>query len=312
MQELAPAIDLHVDTLSRLVDLGGSAGIAADRSDLQVDLPRARAGGVRALCTACFTRDDEPAPRARVAAMLAEAERLDRDPGTPARLVRSARELRSLPAGVIGLIPTIENARSLEGDLDLLEVWRERGIAILGLTWNGANELATGCGGDPGPGLTELGREAVRRAALLGMAIDISHLNRAGVEEVLASGVAALATHSNCRAVHDHRRNLDDAQLRSLAAAGGLLGLVLYPPFLGPDPVTLDHFVAHARHAAEVMGAQRIALGTDLDGIERTPAGFRDHRDLPSLAAALAAGGFSRAEVEGILGGNFIRWWDGR
>jgi len=305
----AGAVDLHVDTLSRLVDIGGERGIAVDRPDLQVDLPRARAGGVRALCTACFVRDDEPSPRARVRAMLDEAERLDRDPGTPARIVRAPEAIDDLPPGVVALVPTIENARSLEGDLSTLEEWRERGVALLGITWNGENELGAGCGAEGGGGLTEFGRAAILRAGELGMAIDLSHLNGAGFAQALSLGVPALATHSNCRALHDHRRNLDDAQLRDLAAAGGILGLVLYPPFLAPEPVGLAAFVAHARHAAEVMGAQRVALGSDLDGIERTPEGFRDHRDLPALAAALAAGGFSGAEVAGILGGNFLDWW---
>jgi len=234
---------------------------------------------------------------------------LDRDPATPARIVRSAADLDRLPPGTIGLLPTIENARSLEGDLGSLDEWRERGVAILGITWNGSNELGVGCGGDPELGLTDFGRAAIRRAATLGMAIDLSHLNRAGFAEALALGAPSLATHSNCRAIHDHRRNLDDAQLRALAAAGGLIGLVLYPPFLGADPVTLASFVAHARHAAEVMGVERVALGTDLDGIERTPEGFRDHRDLPALAAALRGGGFTAAEVAGILGENFAGWW---
>jgi membrane dipeptidase len=300
------AIDLHVDTLSRLLVEGG--GIAAARNDLQVDLPRAQAGGVRALCCACFTRDDDPAPRESVARMLDLAARLAADPAHRLRIVATPDELDRLPAGAIGIIPTIENARSLEGDIDTLDAWRARGVAILGLVWNGANDLGEGCGADTGRGLTDFGRAAVHRAADLGMAIDTSHLNPAGVDEVCSLGVPVLATHSNCRAVHDHRRNLDDRQLAALASAGGILGLNLYPPFLGADPVSLATVVAHARHAAGILGADRIALGTDLDGIERTPAGFRDHRDMPALAGALGGGGFSEREVAGIFGENFRRW----
>ncbi len=302
------AIDLHVDTLARLLTLGG--GFEGERTDLHVDIPRTREGGIRALCTACFTHDDDPSPREHVRSMLDLADRLDRDPATAVKIVRSAPDLERLPSDVIGMIPTIENGRSLEGNLEVLDEWRERGIAILGIAWNGANELGEGCGADTGCGLTTFGREAILRAAGLGMAIDLSHLNRAGVADVLSLGVPVLATHSNCRRVHDHRRNLDDDQLRALAAGDGLLGLNLYPPFLGEDPVTLETLVAHARHGAEVVGADRLALGSDLDGIDRTPDGFRDHRDLPLLAEALRRAGFGEGEVAGILGENFVRWWN--
>jgi membrane dipeptidase len=301
------AVDLHVDTLSKLLSVGG--GLRDPRTELAVDVPRMQEGGIRALCVACFTADDDPSPRDHVRAMLDLAVTLDHDEQTPVQMVRTSTELTALPDRSIGLIPTIENARSLEGDLEALDEFRERGVAILGITWNGANELAQGCGADTGEGLTPFGREAIERAAALGMAIDISHLNPAGTAEVLALGVPVLATHSNCRGVHDHRRNLDDDSLRALAAADGLLGFNLYPPFLGEDPVKIDRFVEHARHGAELLGVDRLALGSDLDGIDRTPEGFRDHRDLPRLGEALRAGGFTETEVAGILGENFVSWW---
>lgn len=300
-------IDLHVDTLSRLLHEGGE--FSGPRPEFHIDVPRAREGGLRAMCAACFTPDDDPSPTASVGRMLDLAEALDRDPETPVRLVRSPDDLSALPEGTLGMIPTIENGRSLGEDLDLLDEWRTRGVALLGVTWNGANALGQGVGADTGEGLTALGRAALLRAASLGMAIDISHLNPAGVEDVCALGVPVLATHSNCRALHDHRRNLDDAQLGALASAGGIVGINLYPPFLGEDPVGVERFVAHVRHAAERIGVERVALGTDLDGIDRTADGFRDVRDLPVLAHALRDDGFSAEEVEGILGGHFLRWW---
>ncbi len=301
------AVDLHVDTISRLLAVGGE--FRSSHPGLAVDPARAFEGGVAALCGACFTADDDPAPRAHVRRMLTLLRELDTDPECPIRQVRTPAELTRLKPTELGVIATIENARSLEGDLEAVDEFAALGVSILGVTWNAANELATGCGvGDVG-GLTEFGRSAIARAADLGLAIDISHLNRAGVAEVLALGVPVLATHSNCRAVHDHRRNLDDAQLSALAARGGVVGLNVYCPFLGTPPVTLETFVAHAQHAAELIGIDRLAFGSDLDGIDETPVGFADYRDMPALRSALRSGGFSASEVDGLFGQNFRRWW---
>ena len=303
-------VDLHVDTFSRLVGEGGEWTGA--REDLSVDLPRCREGGVRLLCCACWVPDDDPTPAVSVDRMLDRMEALDRDTATPIRQVRSPAELRALGEGELGILPTIENARSLEGSVERVDDLAARGVRILGVTWNGANELATGCGVSETGGLTRFGREAIERAAARGMAIDISHLNREGVAALLPLGVPTLATHSNARALHDHPRNLDDDQLVALAAADGLVGLNLYPPFLGAGEVSLSCFVSHARHVADLIGAAHLALGSDLDGIDRTPRGFRDHRDLPALADALAAGGFTPTEIDGILGANFLAWWERR
>ena len=304
---MSGAIDLHVDTLSRLLTAGGS--FQGAREDLAIDLPRARAGEVAAICGACFVADVQEEPRAEVRKMLALLDQLDADSEVALEKVTSPAELEVLSADRLGVIPTIENARSLEGSVETLEEFAAAGVAFLGVTWNGANELATGCRVDETTGLTAFGREAIQRAAALGLAIDISHLNRAGVAEVLRLDVPMLATHSNARALHEHTRNLDDDQLEALREGDGLVGLNLYPPFLGAPPVTLATFVDHARHIADRLGVERIALGSDLDGIDETPESFTDYRDLPALRVALRSGGFSTEEIDGMFGGNFRRWW---
>lgn len=304
---MSGTIDLHVDTISRLLNAGGS--FHGERSDLAIDVPRARAGGVAAICGACFVADVQEEPRTEVRKMLALLDELHADHEIAVTRVTNPADLESLPAERLGVIPTIENARSLEGSLDTLEEFAAAGVAFLGVTWNGANELATGCRVDETTGLTSFGRDAIGRAADLGMAIDISHLNRAGVAEVFAMDVPMLATHSNARALHEHTRNLDDDQLDTLRQVDGLVGLNLYPPFLGEGTVTLATFVDHARHIADRLGVDRIALGSDLDGIDETPESFTDYRDLPALREALRSGGFSSAEIEGLFGLNFRRWW---
>ncbi len=299
-------VDLHVDTIWRLIEVGGDL---LENPQLAVDVARAREGGVRAIATACFTSDDCQEPRLTVRRMLDRITELNDDPTVPVRVLRRPGDFANLGEDEIGLIPTIENARSMEGQIEVLEEWASVGVAILGVTWNGANELAVGCHGGSG-GLTDFGRKAVNRAAELGIATDISHLNPESAREVLSSQVPVLATHSNCRQVHDHPRNLSDDQLQALAGAKGVLGLNLYPPFLGTGEVSIQSFVRHVQHCADLIGVEYLALGTDLDGIDETASGFRDHRDLPRLQDALEAAGFSRQEVAGIFSENFIRWWE--
>ena len=304
---MKPAIDLHVDTLLRIVEKGGD--FCHERPDLHVDPVRARAGGVRMLLLACFTREDHPAPAENVAAMLERAAQLDADPECPLGQLRCAADYEALDDAAVGFLLTIENGLSLEGDLERLDAWHAAGVCILGLTWNATNDLASGCTAEPGGGLTELGRQVVRRVASLGMAIDLSHLAPPGVVEVLAEDVPLLATHSNAAALHPHPRNLDDEQLRGIAERGGIVGLNFYAPFLADGEANLSTVARHARHMADVMGAEHVAIGTDLDGIDRLPGGFAGHQDLPRLEEALLGHGFDDAERQGIFGGNFLRWW---
>lgn len=308
---LAPVVDLHVDTLLRYLELVDPGPAKDNWPQLHVDADRCRRGGVRLLLTACYTGDREVEPAAKVERMLDAVDRLHGDPGSPFRRVHGPRQFSELRAGEIGLLPTIENARSLEGDVSRLAHWHARGVRVTGVTWNGPNELAAGVLADPWTGFTALGRDFLVEARRCQLAIDVSHLSPAGVDDVLDSAPhAVLATHSNAAAVCEHPRNLTDAQLRRLRDANGLVGLNFYPPFLSRrGAADLGDVVRHALHLADVVGVDRIALGTDLDGIDQLPADFEGYQDLPRLVRALAASGFRPSEIEGILGANFLRWW---
>lgn len=311
MTEPLGAIDCHVDTLLRLVEHDLSPANAWP--ELQVDVARGNRGGIRLLLTACFTRDGQPEPARAVEAMLDRAQLISEDPEVRLALVTGPASFAALDPDSIGMLPTIENGVSLEGDLDRLAHWKQRGVRVVGLTWNGANALASGVMAREDSGLSELGQDYVREASRLGMALDISHLGPHGVDQLLDSELnAVLATHSNASAVHAHPRNLTDDQLRRLAERDGIVGVNLYPPFLAPAterPVTLNDGARHAAHIASVIGVERVSLGTDLDGIDEFPSGFEGHQDLPAFALALEGVGFARDEVAGILGDNFLRWW---
>ncbi|MCI0651150.1 MAG: membrane dipeptidase, partial [Planctomycetes bacterium] len=296
--------------LGKLLDrkVGGSS--SAEVPPLHVTAERCRAGNVRLLLAACFTQDGDPEARARIDGMLDLARG---SPGAPEPgfvAVRSPADFATLPAGTTGICITIENSHVLGDEPSLLSDWRERGVRAIGLTWNGANSLACGVHAPAAGGLTPRGRDVVREAVHLGVAIDLSHLAPRGVAEVLATGASILATHSNARAVWDHPRNLTDEQLRAIAACGGIVGVNIYPPFLAaPGEASLGAVALHAAHIAEVAGSDRVAFGSDLDGFEPLPPWFEGYAALPRLAAALAAAGFTEEQRAGFLGGNFLAWW---
>lgn len=296
-------VDLHVDTLSRASR--GDGCFSTGEGDLAVDYQRCQLGSVRLLLTALYTTDGAGDPWGAVNKMLAI-----RDQEPRLKMVTTPGQVEALDEDEVGSLVTIENGQSLQGRRDRVEELHRRGVRIIGVTWNGANDLGEGVMEDHGNGLTPAGLEIIEEVKKQNMAIDISHLNPAGVDDVASSGVPFLATHSNARSIWDHPRNLTDDQIRCIGDRGGIIGLNIFPPFLGEaDSVDISTVVEHYLHVADLIGPWHLALGTDLDGISKFPDGLEDHSDIPHLAAALKKAGFSGPEVSGILGHNFLRWW---
>jgi len=301
--------DLHVDTLWRLEEMGG--GLFPQREQLHIDASRCREAAVSLLCSAVFTEDARADPWNHCNRLLDVRDRLHSDAREPFEMVVDPVQLEALGESKTGMLGTIENGSCLEGDLSRLELLHDRGIRILGVTWNGANELGQGVLEDDHEGLTSFGKDAIRLASELGWAIDVTHLNREGVIDVCDSGAPVVATHSNARSLHDHPRNLSDELLQLISDRGGMVGVNVYPPFLAPssESVNLDTVARHVLHLMEFLGQERVGLGTDLDGISTLPEDFRDHRDLDRLARALEQAGVPPPAVDSVLGDGFVDWW---
>ena len=227
---------------------------------------------------------------------------------------RSAREiLENKGNRLLSLVLALENAGdAAEGALEALEVYRGLGARLAGLVWYGRNSYGSGVGEGSDPdGLSALGRRAVRLLGSLGVAVDVSHLNRAGFLDVLREATGpVVATHSNARAIADHPRNLDDDQIREIAARGGVMGLCLFPKFLrdpARGPASVEDAVRHLEHIAEVGGIGCIASGADFDGIPSTPQGITGVRDLPVIADALRRRGWDEYEIAAYRGQNAFR-----
>ena len=178
------------------------------------------------------------------------------------------------------------------------------------LTWNYDNDLAGFHKSEKG--LTDRGVAYVRSARENGVLIDVSHLSeRAFWDLVKITQRPILASHSNCRRIWDHTRNLTDDQLRAIADTGGLVGLNLYVPFLG-KVADFETLLRHLEHMLDLCGTNKVCLGGDLDGCDVLPDGFRDVSSYRDFYSYLSARGYDDSLLDGIFYNNLNTLIEGR
>lgn len=302
-------IDLHCDTLTKGNDILHSL----DNPELAVALGKIPADARLAQCFAVFIPDEYRGDAAaeyfdRYYENFASQMNLYADRITHCTAGRELRE--AFAAGKHAAILTVEGGCVLKGELERIELLRERGVRILTLVWNGENEL--GSGNLTEKGLTEFGKACIPRLEKNGIIIDVSHLNDAGFYDVAQIAERPfLATHSNARAVADHPRNLTDDQIRILAKRGGLMGLNYYVRFLRDDgaPCTMDDLLRHTDKILSLGGENCLALGSDYDGADLPPC-------LDSVEKAFVIGdyllsrGLEERIVRKILWENALEFFD--
>jgi membrane dipeptidase len=209
---------------------------------------------------------------------------------------------------------TFEDGRPIDGNIENLERYYAQGFRLISLTWNGEN-----CFGFPNSaesetmqrGLKPFGKDAVRRMNELGMVVDVSHLSDGGFYDVAAiSQKPFVASHSNCRALCPHQRNLTDDMIRTLAKKGGLIGLNYAPEFLNADIAckdsTAELISAHARHMINTGGSDCVALGSDFDGIQGNLE-IGGVEKVPMLFDRFSKDGISDEVIEKIAWKNALR-----
>ncbi len=233
---------------------------------------------------------------------------------------------RALAGGYIGIVLALEGCPAVGPDVELLRTLSRLGVRVASLTHFGRNSLADGSAEDgTGGRLTRAGVRAVGLMQSLGMLVDVSHLSLAGTRHVLdITQAPVLATHSSCRALRDHHRNLPDAELRAIAATGGVIGINFFPLFISAGPPAMSDIIDHIEHAAAVGGIGHVGLGPDftreiaavlyggghvIEGCDMASAvpGAAGPADLPAVAAAMSDRGFSAADVAAVMGGNLRR-----
>jgi membrane dipeptidase len=174
----------------------------------------------------------------------------------------------------INIVLALEGASPIVNSLDNLHSFYKMGVRAITLTWNHRNFLADGIDNDYG--LTNFGKLAVKEMEKLGIIIDVSHLNERGFEDVLKNTEKPfMASHSNAKAIHSHRRNLHDEQIKEIIKRKGFIGINFYSDFLGNENDDLiTKFLSHIEHILSLGGEDSLGMGADFDGMDKSP--FKD------------------------------------
>ena len=220
-------------------------------------------------------------------------------------------------AGKTSAILTLEDGRFLNGSLEKLRKVYDDGVRAIGLTWNGENCLGYPNSSDKGimeKGLKSFGFEAVEEMNRLGMLVDVSHLSDGGFYDVAkTSKKPFIASHSSCRALTDHQRNLTDEMIKILASKGGVAGVNFAPEFVtigAGNPVSSAEFISeHVMHMYKVGGEDLIALGTDFDGIHGSVE-INCPQKMELLFDLLSKKGLSSRVLDKFASGNVLRVLD--
>jgi microsomal dipeptidase-like Zn-dependent dipeptidase len=245
---------------------------------------------------------------------LYQAEKLHRAEeasGGDLTIVRTAADIDRLieargdgsrPVG--GLLAT-EGSHPLEGRVGNVEKLYAAGYRMMGLTHFFDNELGGSLHGLSGEGLTDFGREAVREMERLGVIVDLAHASPAAVRDTLDMATRpVVVSHTGIRGACDSPRNLEDALMKRIADAGGLIGIGYWKGAIC-DPAPAE-IVKSIRYAIDFLGVDHVALGSDYDGA--VPVAF-DTSQLAILTAEMQAAGFTEEEMAKVMGGNAIRFF---
>lgn len=326
-------VDMHCDTIAELYydhRDGGHASILENH--LHIDLKKMVKGDYLLQNFALYTHlGREPKPFEHTM-KLADTfyEELEAHQELIG-IVRSWEDIEAnRRAGRMSAMLTLEEGGVCQGEIAFLRDFYRLGARMMTLTWNFKNELAfpnkmeyvdkegadcpPKCVPDTENGLTEKGIEFVREMERIGMIIDVSHLNDAGIWDVFRyTKKPFVASHSNARALASHPRNLTDEMIKALAERGGVAGINFCASFLrdeenGGEPKhsRCRDMVAHMKHMKQVGGIGCIGLGTDFDGITSTLE-MKDCSGMQMLADEMASEGFTDGEIEAVFCKNVLR-----
>jgi membrane dipeptidase len=314
-----PALDLHADTLmwSRWLgyDILSRHTPPLPRAALggHVDVPRMTDGGMGGqffgLVSLPLLGNARGCTRAVHEQIDALDETLARSAGK-LRKVRTAREITQCQAeGAKSALLGIEGAHALEGDLGQLETFARRGVRYLGFAHFSANAAcypAYGRGREDSRGLTTFGHTLVERCESLGVIVDLAHINKRGFLDVCARARRPpIVSHTGVTGAFAHWRNIDDEQIRAVAAKGGVVGVIFCPRFVGGDG--LGPVVQHIKYLVDVAGEDVPALGSDWDGFIVPTGPLADPTGLPLLVDALREAQLTDEAIGKILRGNVLR-----
>ncbi len=229
--------------------------------------------------------------------------------------------------GRLAVLFDIEGAGAIGDDLDLIGMYRDLGVRWMLIAYNRANRVGSGCYDATDEGLTPFGRDVIAEMNRVGMPVCCSHTGMRTTRDVFdASRAPVIFSHSNCAAVHPHKRNLPDAMIRACADQGGVIGITGIGDFLCPPGADLvDALVRHVDHAVQLVGPEHVGLSLDYvydqhelsDYLASMTETFPDEvpseirlvapEALVAIVQGLVGKGYRDADVRAILGESWAR-----
>lgn len=343
-------VDLHNDVLSETIMSGKN--IAKRLPTGHTDIPRLKAGGVKVQFFSVWCDGAKGKPFQYANRQIDALYRVIEENRSEIVFAQNAQEIENglRQQKIIAMIG-VEGGHMIENRMDYLDSLYQRGARYLTLTWNNSTGWASSAADESSKraqqkGLSDFGREVVKRMNMLGMIVDLSHVGEQTFYDVLAiTTKPVIVSHSDVYTINPHYRNLKDDQIKAIAANGGVIGVNFYADFLDPSyrkklsllyakyvsgtdstsrpidekyrllPVEakqqlrppLSLLVDHIDYIVKLVGIDHVALGADFDGMSITPLELDDVSSYPNLVRALRQCGYNRQDVRKILGENVLR-----
>jgi len=211
---------------------------------------------------------------------------------------------RKVEPDIVAGVLALEGAQVLEGDPANVDVLFDAGYRMMSPTHFFDNEMAGSAHGAARTGLTEAGREMIRRMEARGMIVDVAHGSMAQIDDVLAMATKPIVvSHTGVRGTCDNGRNLTDDQVRAIADKGGLIGIGFWD--VAVCGTSADDVARAQLYVANLVGAENVGLGSDFDGAVTTPF---DATGMAKITEALLKAGMSPADVGEVMGGSQVRF----
>lgn len=301
-----PIIDLHCDALLRMYEHGYDFRHA---DELDVNLPRLRTGHVRAQAFAIFVMPNWSAEK-KLKSALHQVYYFQNHVVNKLENVVHIKEWSDfdyLQPNEIGVFLTIEGADFFEGDIKMWHLFKSFGVLAIGLAWNFPNEAADGLDSMLRRGVTAFGREIITLNNAHKILTDVTHLSEHSFWHCMEYADYVIATHSNAKAVCNHKRNLSDAQIRAMITKNAPIHIVYFPEFTtGTNEAKLCDLIKHVDHICALGGKHLIGVGSDFDGISHKITGLEHAGQHQQLINELLKH-YSVADVRGFAYENFLK-----
>ncbi|MBS1806576.1 MAG: dipeptidase [Acidobacteria bacterium] len=342
-------MDTHIDVTPNLQREGWK--FDERHTTGHVDLPRMKEGGLNGLFFSIYMSGAVTGPKAVNDALqrIAAVHKLAEDMPDKVMLCTTAADiLQAQKQGKIAALMGMEGGHMINNSLPVLRMYAALGVRYLTLTHSLNTDWADSSGDQPKHnGLTDFGKEVVRELNKLGVMVDVSHVaDKTFWDALEISKAPIIASHSSCRVLSGHPRNMTDEMIKALAAKGGVIQINYLDSYIDNDlylwgqktqaarrelaqkypgrenfmkireelekqfgtapKASWERIVDHIDHAVKLVGADHVGLGSDFDGATM-PVGMEDCSHLPKITEALLRKGYKEADIRKILGGNTVR-----